>query len=145
MKSMAAIVTRTICDFHLTTFPPQHAFSPPPPPFPICALQALTSVTSHFPLPSEPVCFCFPARALCTGNRIHWEHSGRHRAAFPSAPALAEGGKKSLKEVSNSKTAKLGQKQKSAVLLPSDHFPPLLSSLRIFFFFSKTRAAQVHY
>lgn len=28
MKSIAAIVTRTMCDFHLTTFPPQHAFSP---------------------------------------------------------------------------------------------------------------------
>lgn len=125
MKSIAAIVTRTMCDFHLTTFPPTCIL----PPFPICALQALTSVTSHFPLPSEPVCFCFPVRALCTGNRIHWEHSGRHRAAFQSSGFVQM--KKSLKEVSNSKTAKAGQKQKSAVLLPSDHLPPLLSSLRI--------------
>lgn len=29
MKSIAAIVTRTMCDFHLTTFPPPNMHSPP--------------------------------------------------------------------------------------------------------------------
>ena len=93
------------------------------PPFPICALQALTSVTSHFPLPPEPVCFCFRARALCTGNCIHWEHSGRQRAAFPLAPSLGTWKKKMDKR--GSVIPKPGEKQKSAVLLPSLHFPPL--------------------
>lgn len=129
-----------MCVFHLHTPHPSHAHNLPP--FPICALQTLASVTSHFPLPSEPVCFCFSSpgslhRKLYT--------LGAFRKAESSFPVSAEAGhseKKNgwMKGVSNSQTPRPGQKQKSAVLLPSLHFPPLFHSPYI----SKIPATRSH-
>lgn len=138
MKSIAAIVTRTMCDFHLTTFPPPTCILPP-----ISHLCPSGPHFSHLPLPSSfrTRLFLFSSPGSLHRKSYTLGAFRKAQSSIPVSSGFGRRGKKSLKEVSNSKTAKPGQKQKSAVLLPSDHFPPLLSSLRIFFFF-KTRAAD---
>lgn len=70
--------------------PQQH----PSPPFPICALQALTIVASHFLLPSEAVCFCFQAWALSQETVYTLGAFRKGRAPFPLAPSLVTSKKK---------------------------------------------------
>lgn len=126
MKSIAAMVTRTMCDVPLTTFPPTCLLPP------ISHLCPSGPHFSHLPLPSSS-----RTRLFLFSSPGSWRRKsytlGAFRKAQSNIPVRSGFGpmKKSLKEVSNSKTAKPGQKQKSAVLLPSDHLPPLLSSLRI--------------
>lgn len=124
--------TRPLPHTHTHTAPRPHF---PSVPFRLSPQSPPTSLFLQY-----PSVFVFRARALCTGNCIHWEHSGKPSAAFPLALTLATWKKKKkterarerwMKGFSNSQTPRPGQKQKSAVLLPSLHFPPLFHSLGV--------------
>lgn len=129
-RNTQQLVTRTMC---VSQFLPP----PPPPPFPICALQALASVASHFPLPSLAVCFCFSSpgslhRKLYTLEafrkaELRCAFSTDFRHFFKKIKKR----ERWMKGLSNSQTPWPGQKQKSAVLLPSPHFPPLFHSVGV--------------
>lgn len=118
---------------HPPPTPPIH--TQPPPHFPSVPFRPSPQSPPTSLFLQYPSVFVFRARALCTGNCIHWEHSGRQSAAFPLALSLGTCKKRErerwMKGFSNSQTPRPGQKQKSAVLLPSLHFPPLFHSLSV--------------
>lgn len=81
----------SISSRHPSPFPPISHLCPSGPHF------------SHLPLPSSfrTRLFLFSSPGSCTGNCIHWEHSGRQREVFPLAPTLGTWKKKWGEEESN--------------------------------------------
>lgn len=88
----------------------------------LCPSGPQLLVASHFPLPSEAVCFCFQAWALSQETVYTLGAFRKGRAAFPFAPSLVTcKGKKGVKEVKSSTTGRETEVSWFPPLLPSPY------------------------